>query len=67
MFGGAAAFNQDLSGWDVGNGRSFVSTRRIRLVCCDVYYKSQVLYYIIYNSTRRRLVCLVGQLHLIRI
>jgi len=23
MFAGAAAFNQDLSGWDVGNGQSF--------------------------------------------
>merc|ERR1711957_1014953 len=58
MFKGAVEFNQDLSEWNVGNGVYFVSTRRIRLVCYDVYYNSQLLYCIMYISIRCRRICL---------
>jgi len=47
MFNRGAAFNQDLSGWDVTNDESFVIARRIRPVCYDAYYNSQLLYCII--------------------
>ena len=44
MFEYAAAFDQNLSGWDVANGQTFVSARRIWLVCYDTYYNSQLFY-----------------------
>ena len=50
MFYRAATFNQDLSGWDVGNGQNFVSVRRLILVCYDTYYNSQ-LYYVQFDSS----------------
>ena len=44
MFDGAAAFNQDIGGWDVLRGETFVSARRIQLVCYDACYNSSFFY-----------------------
>ena len=55
MFKKAAAFNQDLSGWNVANGQSFVSTRRILLVCYDAYYSSQLFYCLRSGSLQRKM------------
>jgi len=48
IFNRGAAFNQDLIGWDVINDESFDSASRIRPVCYDAYYNSQLIYCIIY-------------------
>jgi len=67
MFYGAEEFNQDLSGWDVRKGHSFVSLRWIRLVWYDACSHSSLLYCNIYNSIRLSNRCFVGRGCLTRI
>jgi len=65
MFDGAVDFNQDLSGWDVGNCQHFVSARRIWLVCYDVDYNSQLLYSLLPGSLQKYMFKNSGMNHFI--